>query len=164
VIDPVVRRGEAADADVLAALEHEARSAVGLGRGGSRWLQTHPALAEGWPEAIDGGGVFVATIATDGHAAVVGASDRAVIVGYLVASVHADAERVVTVDQVYVHPDARELGFGDALLEAAMRFGRSQGAALIEAETLPGDREIKNLYERAGVTARLIVVSRRLDG
>ena len=57
---------------------------------------------------------------------------------------------------------ARELGFGDALVAAAMQWGREAGAELIEAETLPGDRNLKNLYERAGVTARLITVSKRL--
>jgi GNAT superfamily N-acetyltransferase len=69
---------------------------------------------------------------------------------------------VVRVDQVYVAPDARELGFGDALVAAAMQWGREVGAELFEAETLPGDRNLKNLYERAGVTARLITVSKRL--
>jgi len=33
---------------------------------------------------------------------------------------------------------------------------------IVEAEALPGDRETKNLYERAGITARNIVVSKRL--
>ena len=34
---------------------------------------------------------------------------------------------------------------------------------VLEGHALPGDRETKNLYERAGITARLITVSRRLD-
>jgi len=33
----------------------------------------------------------------------------------------------------------------------------------IEGEALPGDRETKNLYERARITARLIVVSSELE-
>jgi GNAT superfamily N-acetyltransferase len=69
---------------------------------------------------------------------------------------------VARIDQVYVAEEARELGFGDALVAAAMDWAREQGAELIEAETLPGDRNLKNLYERAGVTARLITVSKRL--
>ena len=58
---------------------------------------------------------------------------------------------------------ARELGFGDALLAAMIDIGRSRGCRHVEAHALPGDRETKNLYERAGITARLITVSRRLD-
>ena len=48
------------------------------------------------------------------------------------------------------------------IVAAAMQWGRDHGAELIEAETLPGDRHLKNLYERAGVAARLITVSKRL--
>ena len=81
------------------------------------------------------------------------------VVGYLVL---VTALPVAHVDQVYVTPDARELGFGDALLEAATDAAVEAGATVLEGNALPGDRETKNLYERAGVTARLITVSRRL--
>jgi GNAT superfamily N-acetyltransferase len=70
---------------------------------------------------------------------------------------------VAVVDQVYVTPEARELGFGDTLLEAAVEAATAAAAHVIEGHALPGDRETKNLYERAGITARLITVSRRLD-
>ena len=69
---------------------------------------------------------------------------------------------VARVDQVYVTPEAREVGFGDALLAAAADEALGAGASVLEGEALPGDRETKNLYERAGITARLITVSRRL--
>ena len=36
------------------------------------------------------------------------------------------------------------------------------GLAVKQFQALPGDRDTKNLYERAGITARLIVVSRRI--
>ena len=57
---------------------------------------------------------------------------------------------------------AREVGFGDALLESAVEAGRAAGCVVIEGEALPGDRDLKNLYERAGITARLIIVSKPL--
>ena len=66
---------------------------------------------------------------------------------------------VAHVDQVFVTPAARELGFGDALLEAAVAAAREEGARVLEGHALPGDRDTKNLYERAGITARLITVS-----
>ena len=69
---------------------------------------------------------------------------------------------IARVDQVYVTPEARELGFGDALLDAATAIAVEAGAHVIEGEALPGDRDTKNLYERAGITARLITVSRPL--
>ena len=74
----------------------------------------------------------------------------------------ATADGTAKVEQVYVTPDARDLGFGDGLLEAAIESARQDGAVAIEAEALPGDRETKNLYERAGVTARKLVVWRAL--
>ena len=36
------------------------------------------------------------------------------------------------------------------------------GARLLEGHALPGDRQTKNLYERAGIKARLITVSTTL--
>ena len=88
-----------------------------------------------------------------------------VVVGFLCGGV---AEvpfrgRVFSVDRVYVREEAREIGFGDALIAAAMEHAKFEGCSYFEATALPGDRETKNLFERAGITARSIVVSRRLD-
>jgi GNAT superfamily N-acetyltransferase len=154
VIDPEVRRAEPADAPALSDLERRARAELRDTRGGSRWLDTHPPLGDAWAHTIGERAVWVATIPADDGADVV--------VGLLVADSAADPMPVARIDQVYVAGEARELGFGDALVAAAMDWGRQQGAELIEAETLPGDRNLKNLYERAGVTARLITVSKRL--
>ena len=79
--------------------------------------------------------------------------------GYLVATRRGD---VLEVDEVFVLEEARELGFGDELLAAALADGRASGMRLLEAEALPGDRNTKNLYERAGIKARLITVSTEL--
>ncbi len=146
MIDPSVRAAVTADAAELATLEAEARATLVDQRGGVRWLDTHPARAGEWERAIAAGGVLVAHI-------------DEVVVGYLVASVDG---AIVRVDEVYVTPPARELGFGDGLVAAAIELGRTAGCELIEGEALPGDRDTKNLYERAGITARLITVSRRI--
>ncbi|MEY4362345.1 MAG: hypothetical protein RL391_1651, partial [Actinomycetota bacterium] len=88
-----------------------------------------------------------------------------VVVGFLCGGVAEvpSRGRVFTVDRVYVRAEAREVGFGDALVAAALEHARAEGCSYFEAIALPGDRETKNLYERAGVTARSIVVSRPLD-
>jgi GNAT superfamily N-acetyltransferase len=154
LIDPNVRRAEHGDISILGELEADLRAGLADVRGGARWLDAHPRIGDDWKSAIEERAVFVGTIPAD--------SGADVVVAVLVADLIADPMAVVRVDHVYVAPDARELGFGDALVAAAMQWGREAGAVLIEAETLPGDRNLKNLYERAGVTARLITVSKRL--
>ena len=83
-----------------------------------------------------------------------------VVVGYLIADLGADA--IVRIDQVWVTPEARENGFGDSLLELAIERARSHGAIAVEGQALPGDRHTKNLYERAGIVARLITTYKAL--
>jgi GNAT superfamily N-acetyltransferase len=150
VIDPVVRRADPDrpdDVGQLRELEAEARAAVVDQRGGERWLLEHPAVGEGWAQRCRDGDVLVAVIDD-------------VVVGYLVADLGADT--VLRIDQVWVTPEARELGFGDALLATAIDAGRARGATAVEGQALPGDRHTKNLYERAGIVARLITTFRRL--
>lgn len=139
MIDPLVRSADSADADQLAALEAEARAALVDQRGGNRWLADHPEGA--WRDST--AQVHVAHI-------------DELLVGYIVVRVDAGLARVL---DVYVTPDARELGFGDELLAAAVGQARATGATTLDGEALPGDRDVKNLYERAGIKARLIVVS-----
>ena len=153
MIDPTVRRAAVGDAGALRDLEAGARHALRETRGGSRWLDTHPEIGERWESAVHERAVFVAIVA---H------SEDEVPVGYLVADLVEDPMRIVHVDQVWVEPDARDLGFGDELLATAIAWGSEHGAGLVEGHALPGDRNLKNLYERAGITARLITVSRRL--
>lgn len=152
MIDPTVRRATLDDASMLALLEAEARRSVAEMRGGERWLDEHPPL--------DWTGI-VADRGSDRGIAVLVAHVDLVAVGYLVL----DLERspIARVDQVYVTPDAREIGFGDELVAQARSIAAQAGATHLEAEALPGDRQTKNLYERAGITARSITVSTRLD-
>jgi len=143
MIDPDVRPAEPGDVSQLAWLEAEARAALVDQRGGNRWLATHPSRKDDWPSVVAADHVVVAHIG-------------AVLVGYLVLVVTGE---LAVADDVYVTPEARELGFGDGLLAAALDHARTAGCSLFEGSSLPGDRNTKNLYERAGITARLITVS-----
>ncbi|MEZ5250978.1 MAG: GNAT family N-acetyltransferase [Ilumatobacteraceae bacterium] len=82
-------------------------------------------------------------------------------VGYLHLH-HPQGSPTGHVRQVYLDPEAREVGFGDELLAAAIARLRERGATAVESWALPGDRDTKNLFERAGVTARKLVVSKRI--
>ena len=146
MVDPVVRPARREDVAQLHALEAEARAALVGQRGGDRWLETHTQRGAEWDTVVAAGDVHVAVIGD-------------VVVGYIVTR---RAGSVMAIGEVYVTPEAREVGFGDALVQSAMASARSAGCTTIEGEALPGDRETKNLYERAGITARLIVVSKPL--
>ena len=143
----VVRPFAADDSAAVAALEHEARAVLSEQRGGPAHLAERPAVGD-WAKllATPGQLVWVATI-------------DEVVVGYLQLQILASAAEVL---QVYVHPEAREVGFGDWLLEAALAAARERGCTVFEGTALPGDRATKNLYERAGIKARKITVSVQL--
>lgn len=150
MIDPDIRRPDPHDAydlGQLRDLEREARAALPDQRGGPRWLDEHPAVGDRWAEVCRDAIVWLAHIDD-------------VVVGYIVGSVGDD--RVARVLDVWVTPEARELGFGDALLAAVIADARRADATTIEGFALPGDRATKNLYERAGIVARLITTSRPL--
>jgi len=145
-MNEAVRAATLADVADLALMEREARDAMSFQRGGRRRLDEVPAVVD-WSHAVqESDRVWVATIDD-------------VVVGYLELSLVGE---VAEVRQVWVHPEAREVGLGDALLEQALDAARRRGCAVLEATALPGDRETKNLYERAGITARKIVVSTAL--
>ena len=145
MIDPTVRLSTASDIPQLDLLEEDAREALIGQRGGDRWLVEHP--RETWSSRRETSDVWVAHIGD-------------VVVGYLVAVLGDD--HIVRVDQVWVTPDARELGFGDEMLARAIDRARAAGAVAVEGQALPGDSHTKNLYERAGIVARLITTFRRL--
>lgn len=145
MIDPLVRSAGPLDVGQLSQLETEARDAIVDQRGGDRWLAEHSPVEHRWDQLDDDVDVIV------GHI-------DEVIISYLVAVLGGDG--ILRVDQVWVTPEARELGFGDEMLAFAIERGKERGALAIEGESLPGDRHTKNLYERAGIVARLITTFR----
>lgn len=151
MIDPDVRPAVGDDVAQLIELEAAARASLIDARGGRRWLDEHRLVGSDWPARLAQGGVFVAELNLAGL--------NPVVVGFLVIDL---AHPVASIEQVYIEPEARELGFGDALLAAALDAARAAGARVFEGEALPGDRDTKNLYERAGITARLITLSTNL--
>ena len=74
-----------------------------------------------------------------------------------------DASTVHLYD-IFVEPEARGVGIGEALLEMVFEWARTKGAGAIDSVVLPGNREGKNFFERFGLVARAIHVYRALDG
>ena len=148
--DPNVRPARADDGPELALLEDAARAGLVDARGGARWLEEHPRIGPDWASAIARRDVFVAELADRCQSSPATSCSMS----------RAQWRRWIRSTSA---AEARELGFGDALLAAAWSRAADAGAAILEGYALPGDRHIKNLYERAGITARLITVSRVIN-
>jgi len=87
-------------------------------------------------------------------------------VGYGVMRISeaADGDPHAVVEELFVDPEARSVGVGEALMAFLVTEAEERGALGIEATALPGDRATKNFFEIQGMVARTIVVHRWLDG
>jgi GNAT superfamily N-acetyltransferase len=72
-------------------------------------------------------------------------------------------DSILTAEALYVDPEAREVGLGSALLQAAELRARELKCSRFEALALPGDRHMKQRAESEAMKARLLVLSKTLD-
>ena len=150
------RPATAADVPRLVELAHAMRVELEEERGGPLW-----ATREARPEPL--GEAFAALLERDDATVVAGTYDD-VVVGFATAHVEAlrDGSRLGIVDEIYVEPEARAVGVGETLIGRVVAFCRDAGCAGVDASALPGHRAAKNFFERAGFTARLLVMHRSL--
>ena len=145
------------DVDRLADLVAEAVGEQAEGRGGRIWAQREA-------RALPAHESLRAALDDPDHLVLAGTIDETVI-AYAVARV----ERLRTgallgvVEDIYVEPEARAVGVGEALMDRVVDWCRLRGCTGVDALALPGNRHTKNFFERFGLTARAIVVHRRLD-
>lgn len=144
---PTVRSANAGDAEVCERFEAQARGSNAGARGAAAFFEQYPHGA-----VLDHAHGFTLIAEVDGEP-----------VGFIAVRLSTLAGGVVgTVERVFVTAGARRVGIGDALITAAKRTARSRACQRIDALSLPGDRDTKNLYERNGLTARLIVAASEL--
>lgn len=152
------RRATADDAPRVLELLRQATVELGDHRGGPIWRQR-----EAHAEPVDD----LVARALGGQQveaeAVVGTIDD-VVVGYGLARLERlhDGALLAVVSDLYVEPEARGVGVGEAVMDCLVAWAESAGAVGIDALALPGDRETKNFFERFGLTARAILVHRSL--
>ena len=148
----VARPARAADLAECRRLVSDALEAAAAMRGGARLRggATPASLLERWT-APDTAQLFVGQY----EGAVVGMAAA-------VAEPADGGPPAGRVECCYVEPDARGVGVGTALMEAAVAWCADQGCAEADALALPGDRATKQRLEAAGFTARLLTLSRRL--
>ena len=149
-LDPMIRFADEGDLDAIRDLDAQARIEIEGHKGAQAWLAEHPEVSVVF--GSPGSRILVAELG-------------GAVVGFLVSIDRHDPLRgsICSVERVYVDARTREVGCGDSLLAAAVANATDRGCDFLEGESLPGDRETKNLYERAVITARKIIVSKRLS-
>ena len=144
---PLVRLATSADAGACERLDIEARQETAGARGADAFFAEQPV------------GFLVDNV--DGFSLV--AEVDGVTVGFATLRItEFGGQRVASIVRVYVTARARRVGVGDALIASARSIARERHCVRIDAMALPGDRDTKNLYERNGLTARLIVATSAL--
>lgn len=151
-ISPLFTVRSASEEDVIAIAElaTEARKEIAQFRGHEQLLEVWALTDQQWATAItsDRNVVLVALSSTS-------------IVGYAKADIDVKGA-ICTVGHVFVDQQARQLGIGAGLVGEIARVAKSKGCQTLDAIALPGDRKMKNLYERIGMPARLLIASKNL--
>ena len=147
-----------ADIPRIAELAEQAVAELTVNKGGAVWARREARRAP----YVDS---LRADLEAADHCVVVGEITGAVI-GYAVVRAEAlrDGGVLGVLDDIYVEPEAREVGVGEALMDAVEAWCRGRGCIGIDSLALPGNRETKNFFETFGLVARAIVVHRSFDG
>jgi ribosomal protein S18 acetylase RimI-like enzyme len=126
-------------------------------KGGALW-----AAREALAEPFDG--TYGALIDRDDALVVVGTVDETVI-GFGVVTLERlrNGETLGVITDLFVEPDARAVGVGEAMADEIVTFCVARGCIGVDALALPGHRATKNFFEESGFTARAIVMHRLLD-
>jgi ribosomal protein S18 acetylase RimI-like enzyme len=138
----------------VAELARELREELRAERGGALW-----ATREARPEPLDDA---VRELSKRDDALVVVGTTEDVVVGYGIArwELLRDGTRLGVIDEIYVEPEARGVGVGEMVVERLVTFCMDAECLGVDATALPGHRQAKNFFERAGFSARSLVMHR----
>ena len=140
------------DLDRLVELAREVIEELRPTKGGDVWART-AGRAEPVGEALR------AALTDHDHLVVVGSVDDAVV-GYGVARFNElrDGGRLGVIGDLFVEPDFRGVGVGEAMMNVLVEWCEEQGCFGVDSVALPGNRPTKNFFESFGLVARAIVV------
>jgi len=155
------RAAVAEDRDAIVDLAERAIDELEPTRGGAVWRRRHARPVPVAPSVDDD---LAAALAGRDRAVLVGTIED-VVVGYAVVRVEGlgDGSTLGVVDDLYVDPEARGVGVGEAVMDLVLDWCRQRGCFGVDALALPGNRATKNFFERFGLTARAILVHRSLS-
>lgn len=152
------RAATADDIPRIVELALELRAELREMRGGALW-ETREARMRPVADAL------TALLARGDACVAVGTIDG-VVVGYGTAEVELlrDATKLGIIGDLYVEEGARAVGVGEELATLLVDFCTRAGCMGVDAFALPGHRQAKNFFERAGFTARALVMHKALPG
>jgi ribosomal protein S18 acetylase RimI-like enzyme len=150
------REATGADIDRLVELALQLRDELRVMRGGSLWEVRESRVQ---PVAH----MFKTLLARDDAVVLVGTIDD-VVVGYGTFELEelSDGRLLGVIGDLYVEPEARAVGVGEAMADVLVGRAVAAGCAGIDAFALPGQRQAKNFFERAGFTARALLMHKPL--
>jgi ribosomal protein S18 acetylase RimI-like enzyme len=151
------RRARIVDLEDITALARQGLGELTPMRGGELW-----ALTLGRSEPLTS--TLQAELTDPNRLVVVGCIDD-VVVGYGTVRLQglADGRIIGVVDDIFTEEGARGVGVGEAMMDMLIAWCEEHRCTGIDAVALPGNRATKNFFERYGLTARAILVHRRLD-
>jgi GNAT superfamily N-acetyltransferase len=145
-----VREALITDASSLKVLEDAAFESLSNFRGLAQFLEMSPRIGDEWKDLVNDAK----------YRLLVGLSEG-VIHGYLLVEIFKPLHKAL-IKQVFVDSSARQLGLGAMLIEHSEKIARESGCTVLEGLALPGDRDMKNLFERATMSAQLLIVGKNL--
>jgi ribosomal protein S18 acetylase RimI-like enzyme len=148
------RPATAADVDRIVELVRDLHTELDPMRGGAVWAARE---ARPGPYAEQYG----ALVQRDDVCVVVG-TVHDYVVGFGVVELERlrDGSLLGRITDLFVEPDARAVGVGEAIGDALVAYCEARNCRGIDAIALPGHRAAKNFFERSGFTARSIVMHR----
>ena len=140
-----VRKAQSIDASAVSALEQQCVRESQSFRGSAELLTDAPFIGNDFDKVLGNTGRVVLVVESSGD--LCGFADMEI------------SDSVAMIRRVYISEAARELGAGATLIEELRIHAQASGCTRIDAYALPGDRLTKNLFERAGMKARLLIAS-----
>lgn len=152
------RQATVDDLPIVVALAAEAHAEIGASKGGAMWARREarqPPLGASLQAGID----------DESQLTILGTLDDSGV-GYATVTTELlpDGALIAEVTEIFVLPDGRGVGVGEAMLDAVMDWARDLGCTHLEGSVLPGNRAGKNFFERAHMVTRILRVSTPLDG
>ena len=146
-----------ADLGRIAELARLMRAELEPMKGGALW-STREARPEPLEESYGG------LLDRDDARLIVGTLDDAIVgFGAVVIETLRSRGRLGIITDLFVEPEARGVGLGEALAGDLVAFCDALGCIGIDALALPGHRATKNFFEESGFTARQLVMHHRFE-